>query len=67
MRVAFSRPRGPYQKGYQDVPVENLPRYDADFVDLAKVIRREKEFAFKPEHDLAVQETILLASGLPID
>jgi len=67
LKVAFSRPRGPYQKGYQNVPVENLPRYDADFVDLAKVIRREKEFAFKPEHDLAVQETILLASSLPID
>ncbi len=65
LQLALARPRGSYKKGYQDVPVENLPRYDADFVDLAKVIRNEKEFEFTPEHDLAVQETILLASGLP--
>jgi len=67
LKAAFARPRGKFHKGYQDIPVENLPRYDADFVDLAAVIRGEKEFAFSPEHDLAVQETILKASGLPTD
>ena len=42
-------------------------RYDGDFEDLAKVIRGEKALAFTPAHDLAVHETILRASGLPVD
>jgi len=41
-------------------------RYDGDFADLAQVIRGEKPFTFTPENDVAVQETLLLASGLPI-
>jgi hypothetical protein len=48
------------------VQVPNLPRYVADLADLARVIRGEKEFAWKSAHDLAVQETILRASGLPV-
>ncbi len=66
LRAAFSRPRGKFNKGYQDIPVRDLPRYDADFTDLAAVIRGQREFAFSPEHDLAVQETILAASGMPL-
>lgn len=65
LRATFSRPQGAFKKGYQDIPVKDLPRYDADLADLARVIRGEKEFEFTPEHDVAVQETILLASGLP--
>ncbi|MBI5772558.1 MAG: Gfo/Idh/MocA family oxidoreductase [Verrucomicrobia bacterium] len=65
-RLALDQPRGSYRKGYQDVSFPKLPRYDADFADLAKVIRGEKQFAFTPAHDLAVQETILRASGLPV-
>ena len=42
----------------------DLPRYSADLADLAQVIRGEKKFAWTPAHDLAVQETILRASGL---
>jgi predicted dehydrogenase len=64
-RVAFDRPRDTYKKGYQDVEFPNQPRYEADLEDLARVVRGEKTFAFRPDHDLAVQETILLASGLP--
>ncbi len=41
-------------------------RYDGDFADLAKVIRGEKAFGFSPAHDCIVQETLLLASGLPV-
>jgi len=39
-------------------------RYDGDFVDLARIIRGEKEPDFTAAHDLAVHETILRASGL---
>jgi predicted dehydrogenase len=65
-RLALDAPRGEFKKGYQNLtfpPVKG--RYDGDFADFAKVIRGEKALAFTPEHDLAVHETVLLASGLP--
>jgi predicted dehydrogenase len=66
-RLALDRPRGDYRKGYQDLKFPSAAgRYDGDLADLARVIRGEKEFGFSPEHDLAVQETLLLASGLPV-
>jgi predicted dehydrogenase len=66
LRLALAAPQGDFKKGNQNVPVKNRPRYEADFEDLAKVIRGEKALAWSPAHDLAVQETILRASGLPI-
>lgn len=66
VRLALAEPKGGYRKGYQDVPVPTRPRYEADFADLARVIRGESKFAWSPAHDLAVQETILRASGLPV-
>ncbi|MDR3406048.1 MAG: Gfo/Idh/MocA family oxidoreductase [Chthoniobacter sp.] len=66
-RLALDAPYGEFKKGYQDVMFPKTGgRYDGDFTDLAKVIRGEKAFAFTPEHDLAAQETLLLACGLPI-
>lgn len=67
-RLALDAPRGEFKKGYQDVKFPKRGgRYDGDFAELAQVIRGEKAFPFSPEHDLAVQETLLLASGMPID
>jgi predicted dehydrogenase len=66
-RLALDTARGEYKKGYQDLKFPRTGgRYDGELAELAKVIRGEKAFAFTPEHDLAVQETVLLASGLPI-
>ncbi len=66
-RLALDAPHGPYKKGYQDIKFPRTGgRYDGDFADFAQVIRGEKAFAYQPEHDLAVQETLLLASGLPL-
>jgi len=66
-RLALDAPRAGYRRGYQDLTFPKpAGRYDGDFADLARVIRGEKPFAFTPEHDLAVQEAILLASGLPV-
>lgn len=64
-KVALSAAREGYKKGYQDVTFPKYERYVDDAADMAKVIRGEKEFAFKPEHDLAVQESLLKACGLP--
>ena len=67
-RLALDEARGEYRKGYQELKFpKGSGRYDGEFADLAKVIRGEKAFAFPPEHDLAVQETVLLASGLPLE
>jgi predicted dehydrogenase len=56
-----------YQKGSQEITLpKGGGRYDADFADLAAVLRGEHAFEYTPAHDLAVQETVLLASGLPI-
>ncbi|MEW6302232.1 MAG: Gfo/Idh/MocA family oxidoreductase [Verrucomicrobiota bacterium] len=65
-RMALDAPRGEFKKGYQDLKFPRQPRYDGEFIDLAKVIRGEKEFEWSPAHDLAVQETILLACKLPV-
>lgn len=65
-RLALTAAHGNYKRGYQDLKFPGGGRYDRDFEDLAKVIRGEKPFEFTREHDLAVQETLLLASGLPV-
>ena len=48
VRLVLSRKRGKYNKGYQDVPIPNLPRYDADFVDLARILHGEKTSDYPP-------------------
>jgi predicted dehydrogenase len=67
VRLALSKEHGKYRKGYQDVPVPGYQRYVGDAADFAKVIRGEKMFDWSPMHDLAVQETVLKASGCPTD
>lgn len=42
-------------------------RYDAEFVDLAAAIRGEKALPYGADHDLAVHEAILRASGMPVE
>jgi len=66
-RLALDAAHGEFKKGYQDVAFPKAGgRYDRDFADLAAVIRGEKAFEFAPGHDLAVEEALLLACGLPI-
>jgi predicted dehydrogenase len=66
-RLALDAPRAGYKKGYQDISFPRTGgRYDGEFADLAKVIRGEKQFGFSQEHDLAVHETLLLASAMPL-
>jgi len=66
-RVALSRICGEYKKGYQDVKFPKYERYVADAADMARAIRGEKQSDFPPEHDLAVQEALLKACGMPTD
>jgi len=65
-RLLFApdRPLKIYKKGYQEVKLPAMPgRYDDQLIELARIIRGEKESEYPPEHDLAVQEAVLKASG----
>jgi predicted dehydrogenase len=64
-RVALSKPRGDYKRGYQDVTFPKFDRYVADAADMARVIRGEKAHDWPPEHDLNAQESLLRACGMP--
>lgn len=67
-RISFRRPVVGYKRGYQPVELTLLKgRYDGDFIDLARVIRGEKELRWNSAHDLAVHEAILRASEMKVD
>ena len=68
VRLALDEPRGPFQRGYQEVDLPPMPgRYDGQLAELAQIVRGERENPYPPSHDLAVHEAILRASGLPLD
>lgn len=66
--LALETPRDAFRPGYQEVPLPKMPgRYDDQLAELAKIIRGEMEHPYPPAHDLAVHETVLRASGMPVD
>ncbi|MCA9058294.1 MAG: Gfo/Idh/MocA family oxidoreductase [Planctomycetaceae bacterium] len=64
VRLSLSRDRGDYKKGTQDLTLPRYSRYEGDAADMARILRGEKSVDFDYTHDLAVQETVLKASGL---
>ncbi len=67
VQLTLARSRDKYKKGYQEIRFGEYPRYVGDMADLAKVIRGEKESDFSYDHDIAVLETMLAASKMPLD
>lgn len=65
--VSLDAPRGDLPRGTTRIPFPAFTRYVADAADMAAVIRGERAFAFTADHDLAVQETVLRASCMPLD
>lgn len=63
-RVCLREPRGPYGAGWQEVPLENIPRYVRDLAELARCIRDDQPLPYAYEHDETVQETVLRACGV---
>jgi predicted dehydrogenase len=63
-RLVLAGPRGEYRKGVQEVRFPKYERYVADAADMVRIIRGEKPSDFSYDHDLAVQETLLAASGV---
>lgn len=67
-RLALERPRGEYRTGYQDVALPPAPGiFVSAFRDMAAILRGEKETDYTLEHELAVHEAILRASGYRLD
>lgn len=67
VRLTLDRDRGEYRKGTQEIRFGNYSRYVGDAADMARILRGEKECDFSYDHDLGVQETVLRASGMPLD
>lgn len=64
VRLTYSKPRGEWKAGYQEVRVPKYSRYVGDAADMAAIIRGEKACDFSYEHDLIVQTSVLQASGV---
>jgi predicted dehydrogenase len=60
--------QGKFTRGTHEVNLPNAGgRYGGDFIDLARIIRGEKQPDYGPDHDLAVHEAVLLAAGVPLE
>lgn len=65
--LSLSQAHGEFKKGTQHVSLKRKGgRYDGEFTDLAQVIREEKQLAWDRQHDLAVHEVVLKASGMTV-
>lgn len=65
VNLSITKARGSYKKGAQSFQLDApKDRYEAEFVDLAKIVRGEKKLAWDAAHDIAVHETVLRASGV---
>ena len=68
LRLALSEDRDSFKKGYQEVSFPQIPgRYDDQLIELAQIIRGERENPYPLEHELIVQECLLAACGYPAD
>ncbi len=64
VRVTYSKPRGEYKSGYQEIRLPRYTRYVGDAADMAAIIRGEKPCDFSYQHDLIVQRSILKSSSM---
>lgn len=64
-KLQLSEPHDTYKQGEHTLALE-VPkgRYDEEFIDLARIVRGEKKLAWSADHDIAVHETVLRASGI---
>lgn len=64
-KLSLTKRCGDWDKGEHELKLAGAGgRYDAEFADLAKVVRGEKAFAWSAEHDINVHETALRAAGV---
>ena len=64
LEMTLRQKHGEFDRGSYIVELPSSPgRYHGAWTELAEVIRGEKKFPFSHEHDIAVQRSILVASG----
>lgn len=66
--LSLTKARGEFKRGSQEVILPKMEgRYHDELREMAKIVRGEKVLAWDSAHDLAVQETLMRAAGLPLD
>ncbi|HJN09238.1 MAG TPA: Gfo/Idh/MocA family oxidoreductase [Pirellulaceae bacterium] len=66
LQLALSQARDSFTKGVQEVSFPQVPgRYDEQLIELAQIIRGERENPYPLEHELLVQKCLLEACGYP--
>ncbi|MDA1236688.1 MAG: Gfo/Idh/MocA family oxidoreductase [Acidobacteria bacterium] len=63
MNVYLREPHGPYKAGWQQIEAQPQPRYIGDMEELASAILENRPLKDSYDHELALQETLLRASG----
>ena len=67
VRLVLGVPNAEFDTGVHEVPVGPSPRYLPDFDDLAGAVREGRWVEhFTPEHDIAVQQSLLQACGMGV-
>jgi len=64
LEIDLAKAAGPYRAGAQTVELPVYRRYVADLVELAEAIRGSRPIPVRLEDELAVQQTLLAASGM---
>lgn len=66
LKLALSKPRDSFKRGYQEVSLPPMPgRYDDQLIELARIIRGEIANPYPLSHELMVQEVLLAAIDYP--
>ncbi len=60
----LAKAAGPYEVGERVLPLQAYERYRPEFLDLADAIRLKRPLSVTPDEELAVQGTLLRASGM---
>jgi predicted dehydrogenase len=63
VRITLRNAAGPYRKGAQELQLPPQPRYVDDFKELARALTTGTPLKYSYDHELALQETLLRASG----
>jgi predicted dehydrogenase len=64
IKLHLKEAAGGYDAGWHDIEVPFTGRYILDIVELARCIQGCQKFPYSTDHDYAVQETLLKASGV---
>ncbi|MBL4886685.1 MAG: Gfo/Idh/MocA family oxidoreductase [Planctomycetaceae bacterium] len=63
--LTLEEPQGKYRKGTQEIALPASPgRYHGCWTEFASIIRGKSKLPFSHKHDLAVQKSVLTASGI---